>query len=113
MKFFYSQILINHAGAPMKAGNDADNPEKEAILGEVAIEALLRDTQGDEQAPGAKKLHRWNLARRIQKAIEHAKDAYIEIPVEDISLIKDRIAKCFATAVVGPAYMAIEHSEEA
>lgn len=77
-----------------------------ATLGDIAIQALLADVPG-EQVPAEKKMHRFNTASRIKHAIAE-KAEEIDLPSEDIVLVKACIGKIYGPAVMGPAWKAIE-----
>ena len=108
MKLFIGRELKNLNGDILKNGN---GPDATGItLGEVCVTALITDTQNDANSPSDKKFHRWNVARRIKKAIDS--EIYtIDVPVEDVDLIKKRISVVFQTQTLGPAYDAIENPE--
>ena len=82
---------------------DKDNT---AVLADFAMNALLADVQG-ETVPPAKKFHYYNLASRIKHAVSESAEE-IDLPSEDIALIKERIGKVYNTGIVGPAWQAIE-----
>lgn len=80
-----------------------------AVLADVAINALMADIPG-QQVPGEKKFHRYQIAQRIK----HARDSRaeeIDLPTEDIAMIKDCIGKIFGPSVMGPAWQAIESAK--
>jgi hypothetical protein len=77
-----------------------------ATLGDIAIQALLGELPG-EQVPAEKKMHRFNTASRIKHALSE-KAQEIDLPSEDITLIKNCIGKVYGPAVMGPAWNAIE-----
>lgn len=77
-----------------------------ATLGEIAIQALLAEVPG-ESVPPEKKMHKFNTASRIKHAITE-KALEIDLPSEDITLVKACIGKIYGPAVMGPAWKAIE-----
>lgn len=87
---------------------EAHNPNgPKARLGDVAVEALMTDhQQRDQGAQGKHKIHRWNIAKKIHKAL--GADGMVELIAEDVALIKDRLAMWYGPGVIGPAYEAIE-----
>lgn len=104
MKFYPCKEIQNIYGKTIMTG---DQSGEAATLGWVAIEGLLAPEQQGEKVDASKKLHRWNTARRIKKALDE-KATEIDLPSEDISMIKDLIGKMFHTALAGPALSAIE-----
>lgn len=109
MKLHIERTLKNIDGSEitMLRGNE----KATARLGDVCVEALVTDSPNDQTEPGNKKYHRWNLAKRIDKAMKEESVSELQMPTEDIDLIKKRIAIVFQTKTVGPAYEAIEASE--
>ena len=81
-------------------------------LGYLAVEALLRESPPDNNAPSNTKIARWKLAQEIQKNLEGKPSHSMNISIEDLNLIKSRIGSGFAAALVGPADVAIELGEE-
>lgn len=67
-------------------------------LGEVCVNALELSSPEDKNITGVDKLKMYELAKKIYKN----KDAVLT--AEEVTLIKDRVAKYYATIVVGPAF---------
>lgn len=103
MKLKVSQPIADLNGEVINDG--ATNTP--ARLGDMCIGALTNDAQSDQNEPGNKKFHRWTLAKRINTALKEGVDE-IEVPVEDLDLIKKRVAAIYPTKFVGPTYDAIE-----
>lgn len=106
MKLNIRSELLDIEKNPIKTKPGADAPN--AVLGDICVTALTTDTEEAKNEPGEKKFHRWQLARRIKNALEVEDSKEIDLPVEDVTLIKGRIAKVFMTTVAGPAWEAIE-----
>lgn len=104
MKFYPCKEIQNIHGKTIMTG---DQGGEAATLGWFAIEGLLSPEGPNEKADASKKLHRWNTARRIKKALDE-KAPEIDLPSEDISMIKECVAKHFHTAAAGPVLSAIE-----
>lgn len=106
MKLFVNKKLFDHKGEVIKA-EGANGPA--ALLGTLCVNALLAETQQDQNADFKAKMHKWNLSRQIQKGLEdEADDAFVEMPIEDMDLIKKRIGMIFPTAICAPVIHALE-----
>ncbi len=106
MKLHIEKVLLGIDGEPLMFGEGKE--QASSMLGPICITALITDHNDDANAPVEKKFHRWNLAKRIDKAMKEKEVNPIDLPVEDIDLIKKRIARIYQTRVVGPAYVALE-----
>ena len=95
MDINFDKILRDFDGAeiPMTAGGN--DPTK---LGYVCITALMASFPGEEQLPGTEKYKRYDLARKIHKG------GTVNVPTEDVTLLKNLIGKAFAPLIVGSAY---------
>ncbi|MEJ0093329.1 MAG: hypothetical protein WDN46_07805 [Methylocella sp.] len=71
-------------------------------LGDVAINALLIATRGDETLAGTEKVRRGELARNI---FAHPEEP---LKIDEIKLIKDRIGVVYTVDVVTPAWHILE-----
>ena len=112
MKLRIGEILHGIDGLPIRKGPKDDDGY--ASLGDICVQALTSDSRQDESEPGNKKFHRWQLARRIQKELrEGVQDSAlaIDVPVEDVEVIKKRIAMAFTTKILGPAFEIIESQD--
>ena len=105
MKLNINTTLKNIKGNFILSGN-GENPEVHACLGEICIEALMRETQADAQAPSNIKVKRWMLSKKIQKALDD-KLEFVDIPAGDVDMIKDRMSKTFPVSIMGPAFEAM------
>lgn len=107
MKLDIGAQLKNLSGEGMFVGK-SQAESVPALLGDFCVTALVEEAQGEKA--NAKSYHRWNLAKRITKAMEE-KEYSIELPVEDVTLIKQRIENFFHTKYIGPCFDAIEQSK--
>jgi hypothetical protein len=107
VKIQINKLLEDIEGKPIMSGDDKG--QFQACLGHICVVALTTDSRQDENEPGGKKFHRWQIAKAIKKALENEQPS-VELPVEDIELIKKRIGTIFQTKIMGPAYEAIESS---
>ncbi len=110
MKLYINKPLTDLSNKPIYMGpqNVPQEQKEQAKLGSVCVEALMAETEQNE--PGGKKLHRWQLAKGIVNKMKEdtTEMAFIETSVEDLDLIKTRIGKAYGATIVGPAFTAIE-----
>lgn len=128
MKFYPNRILQNHRGQDLLDGK-MEAASVPLTLGNLAVEALLRELPQDHNAPGNTKIARWKLAKEINKhvielkygdpqlaeAVSKARNSAvrpIQLKSEEINLIKSRIQQGFPAMIVGPAEEAIEAGDE-
>lgn len=131
MKFYVNRILTNLDGNPL-----LDGPSKEksapVTLGFIAVEALLRDFRQDQGAGASMRMHRYNLAKKIQRSrtalawddknLESKlksldQEFFINVATDDVALIKSRVSmetepSGFNTLVAGAVVEAIEGEAE-
>jgi len=94
MKVNINQKLKNLEGAQLK-----NETGKEMDLRETMLQALLSMVEGDDRMSGSDKVKIWVLSQKI-----HGSNGELEIDVEDVALIKERIGKLFMPMVVGQAW---------
>lgn len=117
MKIFINRHMTGLDGKKLK--EFGKSPEagdtSEERLGVLLIEGLIRDLPSDQQGAGAQKLARWKLANKIQGEMNKGKspDYSIEMRVEDVNMIKNRLGQFLPTVILGPAFMAIDPENEA
>jgi len=105
MKLFVNKKIFDHKGDLILQ----EDGKAGVKLGTCCVQALLHDTQEDQNAEFSKKIHKWNVARSIQKAMDdEADDAFVELPSEDFTLIKTRVGKSYGTKLVAPICNALE-----
>jgi len=96
MKINFTVILKNLAGKTLKDG------KKDVTLKDVSINALLGNYK-DENIDGNEKLKRFMLATKISEATGE-----IELENDDVTLIKDMIAKGYSTVVTARAWQILD-----
>lgn len=74
-------------------GPDGKTQSVPFTLSRACINALLGSAVNEQTATGEEHLHRWLLAQRIN-------NAEAELSAEDIALIKARVSKMYAQALV-------------
>lgn len=96
MKIDFSQQLKNLDGV----GFHEDGTP--LTLGTMSCAALLAIYQDEgSRLSGEEKFQRYDLAAKIHK------NAEVEVSAEDVARLKGVIGKFYGTAVVGPAYVAL------
>jgi len=96
MKINFNVKLKNLAGKTLKDG------EKDVTLKDISINALLGNYK-DENIDGNEKLKRFILATKISEATGE-----IELENDDITLIKNMIAKGYSTVVTARAWQILD-----
>lgn len=76
--------------------------EENPTLATVSIKALIEHLEGDERATGEDKFKRAVLAQKLLPEGE------IELPVEDIARIKERVGRAYQPMIVFAAWSALE-----
>ncbi|SCB18581.1 hypothetical protein [Rhizobium lusitanum] len=95
MKVNFSQKLANL---------DGSTSDEAPTLGDVSVKALVENLRGDEVASGEDKFKRAVLAQKILPGGE------IELPVEELATVKDRIGKACHPVVVLAAWNLLENT---
>lgn len=118
MKIFINRHMVGLDGKNLK--EFGEDPKKGAVgderLGVLLIEGLIRDLPSDQGASGGMKMQRWKLANSIQKSLDESKGMVgyaVDMRVEDINMIKNRLGQFLPTVIMGPAFMAIDPESEA
>lgn len=96
MKIDFSKTLKSYDGKDITGENGP------ATLKEISLNALTATLRGDENMSGMEKFKLYNLAIDIHKNPE------VDISVENVSSIKDRIGKAYSQVVVGAAWSILE-----
>lgn len=115
MKIFLNRSMYDHRGDAIKKPKKAENEEDEVDeLGAYMIEGLLRDLDQDKSQQANLKVKRWELARKIQKKMDADKsqECCMDIPSDDVAMIKQRLGVFMPTVLLGPIYEAIEPTIE-
>lgn len=99
MKIKFDQVLLDLNGDPLK-----NQFKKDLDLKEVCVMALLSNTteKDGEKEDGNKKMSRFLLAEKIQKAKE------LGLRAEEIVLIKNLVTKLYGPLVVGRVFNLLE-----
>lgn len=71
-------------------------------LGTASIQSLMTPVKGDEDMPVLDKVRYFKLASALHGAAE------IDLPIEDVALIKERVGKVFTVLVVGRVFELLE-----
>jgi len=79
---------------------EVDHPKDKLDLKQICMQALLTDKSDDE--PGLK-VKKFPIYMKFLKA-----NNKIELDAEEISLVKDQIAKVFPTLIMGQAHAMLE-----
>lgn len=74
-------------------------------LDTVLVNSLLSTLDEDKNLPGTEKFKLFQLAMKISDASE------VDLSAEEISTIKDRVAKSYTTLVVGKVWNMIDPSK--
>lgn len=113
MKLLLNKNLFDHHGEKIKESNE-ENAEF-SRLGVYLVEGLLRELPGDNGGGARLKVKRWEMARKIQKAMQAdtSETCTLELPTEDVAMIKTRIENFMPAVLVGPVFEAIEGDGEA
>ena len=111
MKVFLNRSMRTAHGDVIRDSNAKDAPE--TLLGTYCAEALLRDLPADQAAGGKFKLDRWELAKKIGRAMrtQKGKGYAIDISAEHVALIKTRFAEFAPTTLYGPFCDALEDND--
>lgn len=103
MKMDFSTVLVSLEGKPIKESDAPDS--KDVTLGFIAVQALLGTMKGDDALGGEDKLKLYQIAEKVADSRDKKKQ--IDIGVEDVAKIKERVGKMFGTAIVGPVFKLI------
>lgn len=96
MKVDFSQSFLGLDGNPIIENG------KNITLGDIAANILLADDQ-EEKLSGKDKALRGNLAMAIYAAKEP-----MDLPIEDVALIKDQIGKLATPLIVAQSWKMLE-----
>lgn len=97
MKIKIDEAIKTLDGKPIKEGKDP------VTVKDILLQACTAQLQEDAQMPGVKKFELYNLANKING---QKKD--IELTVEEIATLKDRVGKAFNVLVVGQVWTILE-----
>lgn len=101
MKRNLNQALtdLNGKAIEEKAG-DVTRP---LTLATVCVNALLMPHEDERNLSGKDKVSRYELAKKINGA-----EGEIDVKAEDITLLKNLLAKAYTPLIVGQAYAVLE-----
>jgi len=102
MKINFDSSIKNLDGEVIKNTSGGDD----IILKDVAVNALLAPPVDNKPVQGKEKLKNYLLAQKVNAGGE------IELKVEEISLIKEKIGVGYATLIVGSAYKILDPISE-
>ena len=97
MQIDFKRDLSDFSGNTLK---EKDTPINLAV---VAVNALMGVYPDEQNLEGTEKVRRYLLAQRI-----HGADGSLDIPVEDVALIKKLVGKGFPTLIAGQAIPMLE-----
>lgn len=92
MTFDTTTLLLDRDADPLLF-NDKPMTLRAALL--TAVDAQL---SGDEASDGSAKMHLYRLGMTIHTETD------VDLPAEDIALLKERVVKCFGPIVVGRVF---------
>jgi hypothetical protein len=97
MKIKTDQSLKTLEGKEIKDGKNA------ITLKNIMVEACLTNLKGDDGQSGEEKLKLYQLATKVQEAKKE-----IDLTIEEIALIKERIGRGYNILTVGQAWQMLE-----
>ena len=92
MTFNTTTVLLDRDGDAM------EYLEKPMTLRAALLTAVDAQLPGDEAADGSAKMHLYRLGMTIHTETD------VDLPAEDIALLKERVVKCFGPIVVGRVF---------
>lgn len=109
MKFYARKVFTNAFGKPFK-DQGAEGKEIDMSLGWAAMSVLWGEIATDKSAPSNLKIHRHRLALKIKDFLDRpgSEDAYMDIPAEDLAMIKTRIVEAYITPLAGSWVESVE-----
>ncbi len=100
MKVDFNQKILNLEGKPMR-----NKMNKEITLEYICAQVLCMFAEKD--VTGQERFKRFILAEKI---IKH--DGDLDLPVEDVALLKELIGKTYIPLIVGRAFRILEENNE-
>lgn len=112
MKVFVHEVMKNFEGEPFEL-----KPGIPVTMGDACIAALCVNYP-DEQIDGKEKFDRFLLSQKINDAkgmltAPTTPSAFVELTVEEVTLIKKLMGKAYAVGLVGACYQALEKNRDA
>lgn len=104
MKIDFSVVLFSLEAEPFtRVKTVGDKVESvNMTLGHACAQSLLGMIDEDKMATGVQKYDRWKLASKI------ITEKVIDLTVEEIVSIKDRVGKVYGPAQIGPIFNILE-----
>jgi len=93
-----TKVLVTLAGEPLK--ESVNGEAKDVTLRMVVVNALLSPVEKDT---GMKKMEKEELARMVYQ------NDSVDLTIEQVKLIKDRIGEMYAPIVVGQVWRLLEN----
>jgi len=101
MQINFGQVLTAFDGTPLRQVKAEGQPPEDITLRDVAIEALCRATE-ERGVTGTQKFERFAIAQRIHKGDP------VDLKVEEVATLKERIGELFPPLIVGRAFELLE-----
>ena len=102
MKIDLNVKINNLRGIAIKL--EIDGILVDCTLLDVCVEALLCLFESERNEAGKSKYKRWKLAENLMKSVS----GIVELTVEELAQIKERVGKRYGPAIIGPAYAMLE-----
>ena len=93
-----TKVLVTLAGEPLK--ESVDGEVKDVTVKTVIVNALLNPMEKDT---GMQKMEKEELARKVYQ------NDSVDLTIEQVKLIKDRIGEMYAPIVVGQVWRLLEN----
>ena len=93
-----TKVLVTLAGEPLK--ESVDGEAKDVTVKTVIVNALLNPMEKDT---GMQKMEKEELARKVYQ------NDSVDLTIEQVKLIKDRIGEMYAPIVVGQVWRLLEN----
>lgn len=97
MKLKIDEAIKTLDGKPIKEGKDV------ITVKDILMQACTANLQTDAQMEGTKKFELYQLAMKV-----NASKKDIDLTIEEIATLKDRVGKGFNVLVVGQVWSALE-----
>lgn len=88
--------------------DDKDKSKGHMLLGNMAVTALNAQLQDEAKLEAEKKIHRAVLSQDIHNAMKDESDGFVDLPSEDVALIKEIMGKIYPPLSLMRAYDLID-----
>ena len=102
MKIDFNLKLKTLRGSPVQV--QIDGVLTDASLLDVCVESLLCLFEDERNEKGKSKYKRWQLAEKLMKSVS----GMLDLTVEEVAQLKERVGKRYGPTIVGPAYGFLE-----